>query len=545
MLQSVRVRTAVLGGFAALAVSGGAAQPVSPGPSMFARIATVARLTVKPGNTEGTNLVRAGLGDVEPPVRAAAARVAHVMGLVELIPVMREALAREMDTDAAFEMAWAIAGLDTTDGSDQVLHEAMAKPPFARAVVTAVVAGRGARVASMWEAAKTMFPAQSGAVAEGLKAGLHRTAGSDIARLAIRDGHSALAGALLFDDFARVDASVALAGLAAPSTEIRAAAYLFLADLSTRPGPGDLPRLTDPDSLSERTSRHLFEAAHGLTRQESLKDLLAALKSDDKAHGILRSRFFRARGALRGLSPAERGRLLEAVGVEKEARESFKMALDRAGVQTPGVVAPAAEARVLRTLDGFPSEFVRAVIQESGCRGAERAFDGVDATYGPGGRATSVDPVRSASSAPGCAEAAHILGASSLASGGRSRVLAILPERPEFLACLAESPGKTAPALPRPSVSGPADITEPRKIRNVTPNYPKGALEKGVSGMVILDASIAPSGCVASIAVLKGLGLLMDLEAIEAVSGWRYAPALLNGAPTRVTMTVTVNFRLR
>ncbi|MBP6704181.1 MAG: energy transducer TonB [Vicinamibacteria bacterium] len=536
MLRSAWVRAFVLGGCASIAATSVAA------PSISARIAAVARLTVKPKTAEGTDLVRAGLGDAEAPVRAAAARVAHVMALVELIPAMRESVAREEDPDAAFEMAWALADLDTTDGSDRVLHEAMSKPSFTPVVVTAVVAGRGPRIVSMWEAAKAAFEARPDSVVGGLKAGLHRTAGSEIARLAIRDGLSSLAGALLVDDFTRVDASVALAGLAAPATAIRAAAYLLLADMSTASGPDDLERLMDPESLSERVSRHLFEAARGLSRRESLKEILAALKSDDKARRILMSRFLRTRGALRGLSPGDRGRLLDAVGIEKGAQEAFKLALDRPAVQTPGS-APAGESRVLRTLDRFPSEFVRGVLQESGCRGAERAFDGVDATYGPGGRATGVDPVRSASSAQGCAEAAHILGANSLASAGRSRVLAILPERPEFLACLAESPGKVAPP-PRPSIDGPVEITEPKKVKNLSPNYPKDALANRVQGMVILDAIIAPSGCVASITVLKGLDLLMDLEAIEAVSGWKYTPALLNGAPVQVVMTVTVNFRL-
>jgi periplasmic protein TonB len=37
----------------------------------------------------------------------------------------------------------------------------------------------------------------------------------------------------------------------------------------------------------------------------------------------------------------------------------------------------------------------------------------------------------------------------------------------------------------------------------------------------------------------------LDLEALRAVSQWRYTPTLLNGVPVPVIMSVTVNYRLR
>jgi protein TonB len=43
---------------------------------------------------------------------------------------------------------------------------------------------------------------------------------------------------------------------------------------------------------------------------------------------------------------------------------------------------------------------------------------------------------------------------------------------------------------------------------------------------------------------LKGVERSLDLEGIDAVSGWKYTPTLLNGIPVPVIMTVTINFRL-
>ena len=36
----------------------------------------------------------------------------------------------------------------------------------------------------------------------------------------------------------------------------------------------------------------------------------------------------------------------------------------------------------------------------------------------------------------------------------------------------------------------------------------------------------------------------LDLQALRAVTQWRYTPTLLNGVPVPVIMTVTVHFKL-
>jgi TonB family protein len=38
---------------------------------------------------------------------------------------------------------------------------------------------------------------------------------------------------------------------------------------------------------------------------------------------------------------------------------------------------------------------------------------------------------------------------------------------------------------------------------------------------------------------------LLDQAAMDAVNLWRFEPALLNGVPVEVEMTVTINFTLR
>ena len=86
-------------------------------------------------------------------------------------------------------------------------------------------------------------------------------------------------------------------------------------------------------------------------------------------------------------------------------------------------------------------------------------------------------------------------------------------------------------------------IKEPKKLKNVAPEYPDIAKQARVQGVVILECTISPQGKVTDVKVLRGIPLL-DAAAIEAVKQWVYTPTLLNGVPVPVIMTVTVNFKL-
>jgi protein TonB len=105
-----------------------------------------------------------------------------------------------------------------------------------------------------------------------------------------------------------------------------------------------------------------------------------------------------------------------------------------------------------------------------------------------------------------------------------------------------------APPLPPTTATPPARLhsgmTAPRKIVDVMPVYPEVARRGRVEGLVIIEAVIDASGQVESARVLRSLRLL-DQAALDAVRRWRFTPALLNGEPIPVVMTVTVNFRLQ
>jgi TonB family protein len=88
-----------------------------------------------------------------------------------------------------------------------------------------------------------------------------------------------------------------------------------------------------------------------------------------------------------------------------------------------------------------------------------------------------------------------------------------------------------------------AVVAGPRVIRQTKPVYPLEAKQAGITGVVVLDAMIAPDGAVRGVRVVSGPPVLAD-EAVKAVSQWVYEPVTVDGRPvaahTRVTLTFGV-----
>jgi TonB family protein len=85
------------------------------------------------------------------------------------------------------------------------------------------------------------------------------------------------------------------------------------------------------------------------------------------------------------------------------------------------------------------------------------------------------------------------------------------------------------------------DLKPPRKLRDVTPIYPADARVAGVTGMVILEATIAEDGTVQDAVVRRSVPML-DEAALGAVRQWLFTPTLLNGVPVPVTMSAQFRF---
>jgi TonB family protein len=78
-------------------------------------------------------------------------------------------------------------------------------------------------------------------------------------------------------------------------------------------------------------------------------------------------------------------------------------------------------------------------------------------------------------------------------------------------------------------------------VSKVNPVYPQEAREQGIGGTVLLHAIIDRDGTIKELTVISGPPMLVP-SAMEAVKQWVYKPYLLNGEPTEVDTTITVNY---
>ena len=83
-----------------------------------------------------------------------------------------------------------------------------------------------------------------------------------------------------------------------------------------------------------------------------------------------------------------------------------------------------------------------------------------------------------------------------------------------------------------------------RLVDNLPPEYPESALQKGIQGVVLIEAVISIEGVPMSLKVLSSPSDDLAKAASDAVSEWKYSPTLLNGNPVEVVTTIAVAFHL-
>ena len=83
-----------------------------------------------------------------------------------------------------------------------------------------------------------------------------------------------------------------------------------------------------------------------------------------------------------------------------------------------------------------------------------------------------------------------------------------------------------------------------RLIYHTEPAYPPDARDKKIEGIVVLRFTINHEGIPQSIQVKRALYPSLDQAAVEAVSKWRFEPAMKNGELVSMWMEAEVNFNL-
>jgi protein TonB len=85
----------------------------------------------------------------------------------------------------------------------------------------------------------------------------------------------------------------------------------------------------------------------------------------------------------------------------------------------------------------------------------------------------------------------------------------------------------------------------PSYLDNPPPAYPAIARRKGYEGTVILEVFVDEGGNASQIRIHTSSGYgILDKAAAQAVSGWKFNPAIKGGVPAATTIKVPVVFKL-
>jgi periplasmic protein TonB len=87
-------------------------------------------------------------------------------------------------------------------------------------------------------------------------------------------------------------------------------------------------------------------------------------------------------------------------------------------------------------------------------------------------------------------------------------------------------------------------ISAPQAISTPDPEYTEEARNAKTQGTCVLWLIVDDQGRPRDIRVIRGLGFGLDTKAIEAVKQWRFQPAMKDGHPVNVQISVEVGFRL-
>jgi TonB family protein len=87
-----------------------------------------------------------------------------------------------------------------------------------------------------------------------------------------------------------------------------------------------------------------------------------------------------------------------------------------------------------------------------------------------------------------------------------------------------------------------ADLSGPAPLRKIDPKYPPTLINEHVEGEVVLYAVIRRDGSVDSIQLVRGIDEQLDANAMNALSQWKFRPALRQGEPVELEAIVHIPF---
>jgi TonB family protein len=109
----------------------------------------------------------------------------------------------------------------------------------------------------------------------------------------------------------------------------------------------------------------------------------------------------------------------------------------------------------------------------------------------------------------------------------------------------AEEPHR-GPAVGSPEVFIPGNgVTEPKVLRERTPNYTGAAMRAGAQGLVKMKCVVLPDGTVGDVKVTQHVHPEVDDAAVRALRRWTFTPGTKDGVAVPVQVEVNMSFTRR
>lgn len=104
------------------------------------------------------------------------------------------------------------------------------------------------------------------------------------------------------------------------------------------------------------------------------------------------------------------------------------------------------------------------------------------------------------------------------------------------------NPRETSAAISRPAL--PEDVTPPETLDQSEPAYPELAVQRCVSGTVIVRGIVEKDGSIKNVALVKPLGYGLDEAAVKKINTWKFRPARKKGQPVDCYVIIKIEFSL-
>src|SRR5215471_3296319 len=94
----------------------------------------------------------------------------------------------------------------------------------------------------------------------------------------------------------------------------------------------------------------------------------------------------------------------------------------------------------------------------------------------------------------------------------------------------------TTTAAGDPILKVGSGVSTPHVVSKVDPQYSEEGRNAAIQGTVVMQAIIHKDGSVQIVRVARGIGFGLDEAAVQALSQWKFSPAMKDGTPVPVAL---------